>query len=97
MKGLLLGYKALFARHPLQVIGDVADSDALKIKNLASRKNGWQHLVLFGSRQNKNGMRGRLLQGFEKCIKCSLREHVNLVDDVDLVLAHLRRKTHLIN
>ena len=79
------------------MIGDVADSDSLKIKNLASRKDGWQHLVLFGGRQNKNGMRGRLLERFKECVERSLREHVHLVDDVDLVLAHLRSKTHLID
>ena len=79
------------------MIGDVADSDSLKIKNLASRENGRQHLVLFGGRQNKNGMRGRLLERFKECIERGLREHVHLVDDVDLVLAHLRGKTHLID
>ena len=79
------------------MIGDVADSDSLKIKDLASRENGRQHLVLFGGRQNKNGMRRGLLERFKECVERSLREHVHLVDDVDLVLAHLRSKPHLID
>ena len=46
--------------NPLKFVGDVADSDALKIKNLAARENGRQDLVLFGRRQDEDGMRRRL-------------------------------------
>ena len=79
------------------MVGDVADSDALKIKNLAARENGRQDLVLFSRRQDEYGMCRRFLKRFEECVECSLGQHVHLVDDVHLVGSHLGRKANLVD
>ena len=79
------------------MVGDVADSDALKIKNLAARENGRQDLVLFGRRQDEDRVGGRLFKRFKECVECSLGQHVHLVDDVHLVGSHLGRKANLVD
>ena len=43
--------------HISQVMGNVFNRDALKIKDLAAAKYGWDDLVLFCSSQDKDGMR----------------------------------------
>ena len=47
--------------------------------------------------KDEDGVRGRLLKGLEQGIESALREHVNLVDDINRVLAYLRRDTHLVD
>ncbi len=42
-------------------------------------------------------MSGRLFQGLQEGIERRLREHVYLVDDVDLEAAHLGSKADLVN
>ena len=79
------------------MVRNVLESDALEIKNLATRENGREHLVLFRGRQDENGMRGRLLQRLQKSVEGRLGEHVHLVDDVDLEATHLGGEAHLIN
>ncbi len=79
------------------MVGDVADSDALKIKNLAARKDGRKDLMLFGCRQDEDGVRRRFFKSFEKGIERGLRKHVHLVDDVHFVGSHLGRKANLVD
>ncbi len=67
----------------------------LEIVNLAARQNGRDDLVFLGRRQDKNGVRRRLLQCFQKSIERLLREHVHLIYDKNLVPALLRLKAHL--
>ena len=42
-------------------------------------------------------MSRRLFKRLQKCVKCTLREHVHLVNDIDLVFSHLWRYAHLIS
>ena len=79
------------------MVGNVFGLDAVEIKNLAPRQNSRQYFVFFGSGQYKDSVGGRFFECFEKSIESSLRQHVHLVDDVDLVLARLWRVTHLVD
>ena len=42
-------------------------------------------------------MPGRLFQRFQKGVECRLAQHVYLINDVHLKVAHLRSKAHLVN
>jgi hypothetical protein len=56
-----------------------------EVKPLAPRKDGRQDLLWISGRQNEDDMRGRFLKALEKRVEGFLGEHVNFVDDVDLV------------
>ena len=69
---------------------------ALKIKYLASTQYSGKNFVLFCCRKNKNRVRRRLFQCFQKCIKCAGTQHVNLIDNIHLIFSCLWRKTYLL-
>ena len=52
--------------------------------------------MLFRGCQNKDRMTGRLFQCFQKGIEGCLRQHVNLIDDIDTVFADLWGNPHLV-
>jgi len=52
--------------------------------------------VLFRCRQDKNSVGGRLFQRLQKGVEGRCAQHVHLIDDIDLVLAGLWRKPHLL-
>ena len=68
---------------------------AVEVIDLTTRQDGGQNLVFLGRSQDKDGMRGRFLECFEKRVEGRLREHVHLVDDEHLIASHLRRNLHL--
>src|SRR3990172_2679515 len=57
------------------------------------QNRGW-HLVNLRGSQNKNGMRGWFLQGFEQRIKSFLGQHVKFIDQEDFFLRLTRSKAH---
>ena len=58
-------------------------------------QDGGGQLLGFGSRQNKDHMGRRFLQRFQKRVEGGGGQHVNFVDDVDLVFSHLGGIAHL--
>src|SRR5690606_17603228 len=81
----------------LQVRYNVADLDPVEIEYLAARQDGREHFVLFRCGKDENGVWRWLFQRLEKRVEGSAGQHVNFVDDVDLVLAVLRRVPHLVD
>jgi hypothetical protein len=53
--------------------------------------------MLFGSSQNENGMAWRFFQRFQESVESGLRQHVNLVDDVNAVMPDLRGNANLVS
>ena len=80
-----------------QLLHDVGHANARKIVDLAARQNGGDNFLLFCGSQNKNGIFGRLFQGFQKCIECRSGEHVHLIDDKHPIAPHLRRNAYLLH
>src|SRR3954466_6410447 len=80
-----------------QMLGNVADLNSVKVKDLATRKNSWDHLVLFRGRQDEDGIRWRLFKRFKESVESCIREHVNLIDDINLKFSKLRWITDLID
>ena len=80
----------LFRNHT-EVLDGVADADPVEIVGLAAGKDGGEYLVLFGGGEYEYRVGRRLLKGLEEGIESRGTEHVDLVDDVDAVLAYGRR------
>ena len=53
--------------------------------------------MLLRGGEDEDGVVWRLLEGLEEGVEGGLAEHVDLVDDVDLVSPHLRRDAHLLD
>ena len=96
MEGLLIYGNLLFGGHILEVADDIGDADPAEIVGLASGQDRREHLVLFGGRQNEDGVCGRLLEGLEEGIEGRLGEHVDLIDDVHAVLPDGRGYLYLV-
>ena len=75
---LRLGDSLQHLDHPLR-------GDALEIESLAAAQHGDRHLADLGGREDELHMLGRLLEGLQQRIEGAGREHVDFVDDVDLV------------
>src|SRR3989304_1176362 len=63
---------------------------------LTARGDGRRQLVRFGGRQDEDDVRRRLLQRLEEGVEGRLRQHVHLVDEVDLVVAGAGREGDLL-
>ena len=88
--GLRLHLVADVAQPPL----DFADRDAAEIKALAARLNRRRHFVRLRRREDEHDMRGRLFERLQERVERLGRQHVHLVDDVDLVAALGGRELH---
>ena len=70
-------------------VGDTAEVEAL-----ATRMNGFGDLLRIGGRQDEHHMLRRFLKRFQQRVERRDRQHVNLVDDVDLVSSARRGELH---
>ena len=67
--------------------GNLLDGGATEVEAVAAVHDGGQHLLGLGRGQHEDRARRRLLQRLEEGVPCLRREHVGLVEDVDLVAA----------
>ena len=65
--------------------------DAAEVVALAAGEDGVRELVRLGGREDELHVPGRLLERLEQRVERRPREHVHLVDDVDLVAVALRQ------
>ena len=89
---LVVVIEALLLTHVGQAMFDILVADAVEIEALAAREDGLQNLLRIGGAQHEDHVRRRLLERLEQRVERRRREHVNLVDDIDLVLAAHRGK-----
>ena len=68
VQGLIFGRNAFALRNLLKMIGDVADPNPVKIKDLASGKDGRDDFVFFRGSQDKYCVGRRFFQGFQKAL-----------------------------
>ena len=69
-------------------------SDAAEIESLATRVNCFGDFLRIGRAEDENHMRRRLFERLEERVERRRREHVNLVDDVNLVAPARRRELY---
>ena len=91
-KRLVVVVEALLLAHVCQAALDILVTDAVEIETLAAREDGLQNFLRVGGAQHKNHVCRRLLERLEQRVERRRREHVDLVDDIDLVLAAHRGK-----
>ena len=72
-------------------VGEVADQlvvrEQRELEVLRARADRRQHLLRIGGREHEHDVRGRLLERLQQRVRRRRREHVHLVDDVDLAPA----------
>ncbi len=78
-----------------QMLYCIRGRDPLKIEYLTTRQDRRQDLVLLRRCQDEDRIGRRLLQRFQKGIERRGAEHMHFIDDIYLVFACLRGKTHL--
>ena len=66
---------------------DILYGNTLEIVDLTAREDCWEDLMLLCGGEDKDGIGRRLLKGLEEGVEGRDREHVYLINDVDLVLA----------
>ncbi len=81
---LVVGGKTLLLAHIGQAVLDVLRLDAVELQPLAAGQDGLGHPLRVGGAQDEHDVGRRLLKGLEQGVECLRREHVDLVDDVDL-------------
>ncbi len=72
------------------------DRHAPQREALAARQHGQRHLADFGRRENEFNVRWRLFERFQQSVERMPGEHVNFVDDVDLVPRRDRAIAHAV-
>ncbi len=70
--------------------------DPTQVKALAARQHRHRHLSNFGGGEHEFGVLRRLFQRLQEGVERRGREHVDFVDDVDLVARARRRIAHAV-
>ena len=96
VQGVALSGNTFLPANILQVLDNVLRLNALEVEDLAAGQNGRDDLVLLRSRQDENGVGWGFLQRLQKGIEGGLTEHVDLINDKDLILTLLRLKPNLL-
>ena len=71
--------------------------NAPEVEALAPAEHGDWNLSHLGGGEDEAHVVGRLFQGLEECVEGVLRQHVDFVDDVDLVASRNRAITHTLD
>ena len=74
--------------------GELARRDAPQVEPLAARQHRHRDLVDLGRGEQEFDVRGRLLERLQQRVEGVLRQHVDFVDDVDLVARRDRGIAH---
>ena len=80
-----------FAVNFLQLLVNLRHCQSLQVELQATRQHRHRQLLGIGGRQQELDMRGRFLQRLEQRVEGVIRQHVHLVDEVDLE-SPLRRR-----
>ena len=80
-----------------ETAADLVNRQALEVKALHAAENRLRNLVDFGCRKDENHVGGRFFERLEKRVEGACREHVDFVDDENLVLADDGRVLHTFN
>ncbi len=95
-KRLGFGFDALFRRDVGKMRHQHIGLDAAQVETLAARQHRDRHLPDLGGGENEFRMLRRLFQRFQKRVEGCGGEHMDFVDDVDLVARARRRVAHAV-
>ena len=83
--------EALLRAHEGEVRLHLVGTDGVEVEALDAGEDRGEDLLRVGRAHDEDDVGGRLLDGLEQRVERRRREHVDLVDDVDLVVAAHRR------
>ena len=87
LERLLVIGEALGATDLHQVVVHLVGGDGVEVEALHAREDRGEDLLRVGGAHDEDHVLRRLLEGLEQRVERRRREHVDLVDDVDLVAA----------
>ncbi len=96
VEALVLDAEALAAEDLAQVGDQRRGPDPAVVEPRDPREDRRQDLVRVRGREHEGHVRRRLLEGLEQRVEGRLREHVDLVDDVDLAPGRVRQVVDLV-
>ena len=94
---LLVDRHRLGARDAGHVGHEGGNVEAAQVEALAARQDGDRHLADLGGGEDELDVRRRLLERLQQRVEGRLRQHVDFVDDVDLVEGGKRLVAHLLD
>jgi len=86
VQSLVADLDPFFVRYFPELCGDLGERDPLEAVTLAAGMDRGGDLLGLGGGKDENDMGRRLFEGLEEGVERLVREHVNLVDHIDLVL-----------
>ena len=93
---LVLYLNPFLVRDVTQVAHHVHDAYAVEVIHLAPGQDCRDDFMLLSGSQDEDGVCRRFLQRLQESVEGLVAEHVDLVYDIDAVLAHLRGNLHLL-
>ena len=97
MQRLVIHRDALLSGDIPQIPHDVRHADTIEIIGLATAQDGRDDLMLLSGGKDEDRVCRRLLESLQERIESRLRKHMDLIDDIDAVPAHLGRDLHLVH
>ena len=97
VEGVAFELHALGHAHRAQARDDGLVGYAAEIEALATRMDGLRHLLRVGGCQDEHHVIGRFLQRLEQRVERRDGQHVDLVDDIDLITAARGRELHAVD
>ena len=82
--------RAFGLSHPFKMRDHHLGFDPAQVEALAAAENGHRHFANLGRGEDEFHMRGRLFERLEQRVEGAGREHMHLVDDIDLVARRSR-------
>ena len=76
---------------------DLFYGQSLEVESLHAAENGLRHLVDFGGRKDEDDVLRRFFERFQERVEGAVREHVDFVDNENLVLADDGRILHALD
>src|SRR5690606_40010851 len=97
MEAVLIIFDIFLLSDTLKVICDIFHTYSVKIEYLTARKDGRQYLMFLCSCQDKFRIGRRLFYCLQKGIESLCRQHMHLINAVNLVTACFLWHSHLLN
>ena len=84
-ESLFRDFRPFMRGDPTEMFRQIHGIEPFQVKPLAARQYRDRHFADLSSCEDELHMRGRLFQRFQQRVERGRRQHVNLIDDVDLV------------
>ena len=97
LKRLAVKRKALALAHVNEAPKQLVVADGAEVEALHAREDGLENLLRVGRAHDEDDVLGRLFQRLEQGVEGRRGQHVDLVDDIDLVVAADRRVAHAVD